>query len=222
MQGETLVIGGTTSADTILIAPEGTALSATINGVSFTGLNPTGWILVYAQEGDDIVRLQSLKVKGSTTWITIPAVLLGGGGSDTVDARGSIASSVLAGGDGVDNLLGGNGQDILLGGLGADVLRGGGDDDILIGGTTDFDDDLAALNALAAEWGRTDLGYQERIDHLTGVAGGGLNGAYLLTGGTIHDDAAADQLYGEDGRDWFLFSTGDLLNDDKRNERTTN
>ena len=220
MQGETLVIGGTTSADTILIAPEGTALSATINGVSFSGLNPTGRILVYAQNGDDVVRLQSLKVKGSTTWITIPAVLFGGGGNDTLDTRGSIASSVLVGGVGVDSLLGGNGQDLLLGGLGVDVLRGGGDDDILIGGTTDFDEDLTALTALAAEWGRTDLGYQERIDHLTGVTSGGLNGAYLLTGGTIHDDAAADQLYGEDGRDWFLFSTGDLLNDDKRNERT--
>src|SRR5207245_7905358 len=92
----------------------------------------------------------------------------------------------------------------LVGGLGADVLHSDGGDDILIGGTTDYDSNLAALDAVMKEWGRTDADYSTRIKHLSGTLSGGLNGAYFLTASTVHDDAAIDTLYGDGGMDWFF------------------
>jgi Ca2+-binding RTX toxin-like protein len=227
MQGSTLVVGGTLGGDTILIRPTGAdgSLAVTVNGVSQGVFQPTGQILVYAQAGADTIQLQSVKVRGQTTYVGVPAILDGGDGNDTLDARGSSADNVLLGGGGADALWGGRGRDLLLGGLGADVLRGSGDDDLLIGGTTDFDTNLAALTALLREWRRRDLSYQARIDHLTGATGGGLNGGYLLTALTVHDDAAVDQMSGEGGQDWFLYdalgSAPDRLNDKKKNERAT-
>jgi hypothetical protein len=92
----------------------------------------------------------------------------------------------------------------LVGGQGADVLHGDGGDDILIGGTTDYDSNLAALDAIMAEWGRTDADYNTRINHLNGTLSGGLNGTYYLTTSTVHDDAAIDTLFGEGALDWFF------------------
>ena len=132
-------------------------------------------------------------------------------------ARGSSANNVLVGGAGNDTLYGSSGRDLLIGGLGADVLHGGGGDDILIGDTTDFDANVAALNAIMAEWGRTDATYQTRIAHLNGTTPGGLSAGYLLTAATIHDDLAIDQLYGDAGLNWFLYrlnsSAKDKVND---------
>jgi Ca2+-binding RTX toxin-like protein len=221
MQGDTLVVGGTTGADAIQVAPSGTggAVAVTINGASLGVFQPTGRIVVYAQSGDDTVTLQRTKTRGHSTYVVVPALLFGGAGDDTLDARGSSAGNVLAGGDGADTLLGGGGRDLLLGGAGADVLRAGSGDDILVGGATDFDSDLEALTALIAEWGRTDLSYQARIDHLTGATGGGANGADLLTAATVHDDAATDQLYGEGGQDWFLYTANGAWVDDVRDQR---
>jgi len=61
---------------------------------------------------------------------------------------------------------------------------------------------VAALDAILAEWGRTDAGYTTRISHLTSGGVGTLNGPYLLTASTVHDDAAIDVLYGKAGMDW--------------------
>ena len=133
-----------------------------------------------------------------------PAFLFGDDGKDTLDASGSSANNVLHGGAGNDNLKAGSGRDLLIGGLGADVLQGNAGDDILIGGTTDYDGNLAALNAVMAEWGRTDADYQARVNHLNGTLGGGLNGGLLLTASTVHDDAASDTLSGGAGMDWFF------------------
>jgi RTX calcium-binding nonapeptide repeat (4 copies) len=92
----------------------------------------------------------------------------------------------------------------LIGGAGADTLRGGGNDDILIGGSSDYDANVAALLAVLKEWGRTDADYTTRVKHLNGTLSGGLNGSYRLTATTVHDDAAADSLFGEAGTDWFF------------------
>jgi hypothetical protein len=104
----------------------------------------------------------------------------------------------------------------LIGGIGGDTLHGNGGDDLVIGNSTDHDTNLAALNAIMAEWGRTDADYNTRINHLTGT-GGGLNGGYLLNTATVHDDNIMDQLYGEAGSDWFFYtaagSNKDKLND---------
>jgi hypothetical protein len=227
LQGTTLVVGGTLAGDTIVIKPADTSgsLSVTINGTGAGVFPPPSQILVYAQAGDDTVQLQSNKIRSTVYHVVTPAVLFGGDGNDTLDASGSLATNVLLGEAGNDTLQGGPGRSLLVGGLGSDTLHGGGADDILIGGTTDYDNNLTALTALMAEWGRTDLAYQDRINHLTGSVAGGLNGAYFLSATTVHDDAAVDQLYGGAGQDWFLYrATGgqaDVLHDKQSNEVAT-
>ncbi|MCE5267526.1 MAG: Ig-like domain-containing protein [Planctomycetaceae bacterium] len=226
MQGNTLAVGGTLAGDTIVIEPAGASngLTVTINGAVQGVFQPTERLLVYGQAGNDTVQLKQTKIKGTTRYVAVSAIIDAGSGSDTIDARGSIANNALVGSDGADTIWGGGGRDLLLGGAGADALRADNGDDILIGGTTDFDTNLAALTALLTEWGRIDLGYQARIDHLTGTTGGGWNSGYLLTPLSVHSDAAVDQLYGEQGRDWFLYDAiglqTDLLKDLKRNEST--
>jgi VCBS repeat-containing protein len=226
MQGGTLVVGGTTASDTILVRAvhQTTNVALTINGTNEGTFQPSE-ILINAQSGNDTVTIQSVKVRGTTTYVTAPAVIYGESGSDSIDARGSSANNNLLGGDDADTLFGGAGRGLLIGGLGADVLRAGGGDDILIGGTTVHDQNLAALAALRAEWSRTDTNYQARIGHMTGSTSGGLNGAYLLNTITVLDDAAVDQLFGESGADWFFYKpTGgqsDVLGDRKNNETAT-
>ncbi len=206
VQGNDLVIGGTTGDDHIIVTPVDASgdLRVTINGVVQGTWNPTGQIIAYGQAGNDTIQLVSAKIKGQTVYVTDPAVLFGGDGNDTIDVRGSTANNVLVGGAGNDSLVGGPGRDILIGGLGADTLQGNGGDDLLIGAGTDYDSNLTALNALAAEWGRTDETYQTRVAHLSGSMPGGVNGPYMLSAVTVHDDAAVDQLYGGAGSDWFI------------------
>jgi hypothetical protein len=91
----------------------------------------------------------------------------------------------------------------MIGGTGADVLRGGADDDLLIGGTTAYDASPAALAAIRSEWARTDLGYGGRVAHLRNGGGGAWNGAAVLTGNTVTNDADSDQMSGEGGQEWF-------------------
>src|SRR5262249_5397177 len=151
-------VGGTTGADTITIKPadaNGT-LSVKIGDTNLGNFKPTGHVIVYGQAGDDTIKLQQANINGNTVYVTAPAFLFGDDGNDTLDASGRSANNVLEGGAGNDTLRGGSGRDLLVGGLGADVLHSGDGDDILIGGTTDYDGNLAALNAVMAEWGRTD------------------------------------------------------------------
>src|SRR5262249_54232815 len=141
---------------------------------------------------------------GTATRVTVGAGavshianVLGGAGNDKL--TGDANSNILLGGKGNDTLSGGAGRDLLLGGLGNDALNGGGDDDILIGGTTSYDANPAALDALMAEWRRTDQTYAQRHTHLR--LGGGLNGTTLLNTTTVHD-AGTDTLTGGTGLDW--------------------
>ena len=132
--------------------------------------------------------------------------LAGGGGNDTLVGAGG--NDVLLGGSGDDRLDGGTGRDLLVGGTGADVLLGGGDDDILLAGVFAYyaeatnSADAAALTALMAEWGRTDLTYAGRVANL--VAGVGPGGVYKLTAATTGDDTSRDTLTGNAGTDWFF------------------
>jgi uncharacterized delta-60 repeat protein len=223
LQGGDLVVGGTTGADTIVIKPADTAgdLAVVINGATVGTYKPTGQIVVYAQAGNDAVHLQTAKFGKTTVAVSVPALLFGGDGNDTLDASGSTANNILLGGAGNDTLTAGSGRDILISGPGADVLHAGGGGDILIGGTTDWDANLTALAALRAEWGRTDLAYQDRINHLDGTVAGGLNGSYLLNAQTAHDDGAKDQLDGGGGIDWFFAGASDGLGGRKRGEVVT-
>ncbi len=128
VQGEDLIVGGTTGNDTIVLRPTDTNgdIAVTINGQSLGTYRPTGQIIVYAQAGDDNVQLQSTRIGRRTVSIAVPAIVFGGDGNDTINAQGSTANNILVGGAGNDALTGGSGRDILIGGLGADVLHGGG------------------------------------------------------------------------------------------------
>jgi PKD repeat protein len=157
-----------------------------------------GRLVALGQAGNDWITV--------TPEVSVPACLYGEGGNDTL--TGGSAADVLLGGDGDDLLLGGAGDDLLIGGLGRDVLLGGHGDDLLIAGTTFFDNDIAALDAIMAEW-TSERDYATRVANLRGVASGPrLNGNYFLIangpGRTVFDDAAADELIGSSGRDWFF------------------
>lgn len=136
-------------------------------------------------------------------------MVMAGGGNDTV--TGGNGNDILVGGDGDDAMNGGDDYDLIIGGRGADTITGNKGEDLLIGGWTSFDDDLAALNAVMAEWGSNST-YAIRIGHLSGGAGG-LNGSVFLHGNdasggignqTVFDDNTIDRLTGSQGVDWFL------------------
>jgi Ca2+-binding RTX toxin-like protein len=226
LQGGTLAVGGTTGDDNIVIKPNDTQgnVLVTIGGANQGVFLPTTQILVFGQAGNDKIQFSTKSIQGTTYYITVNAILFGDAGNDTLDARGSTANNVLVGGAGTDTLQGGAGRDILLGGAGADTLHGNGGDDVIIGNITDYDSNLAALNALMAEWARTDADYNTRVNHLLGNTTGGNNGNVVLNLQTVHDDAAIDQLYGEAGLDLFFYTAAgankDKLNDPVQGEVT--
>ncbi len=136
------------------------------------------------------------------------------GGSAADSFTGSSANNIFVGNGGNDSLLGNDGRDLLIGGMGGDLVDGGNDDDIVIGNRTTHDASIDALSALMAEWGRTDLGYLDRINHLSGAVGGGLNGAFLLNASTVLDDnKTMDILFGRGGLDWFFQGIKDDVKD---------
>ena len=92
---------------------------------------------------------------------------------------------------------------ILSGGSGTDQLTADSGDTILIGGSTNFDKSLAALEAILAEWARTDETYAQRVGHIHGFTTGGLNGNYFLKASMVNCGATADTLNGGSGLDWF-------------------
>jgi Ca2+-binding RTX toxin-like protein len=201
-QGPDLVVGGTANRDVITVAPGLTPGTVTVrlNGqLAGTFARPSRSVLVYGGAGNDTVA-----VRGAG----LTAYLDGGAGNDWLDGRGT-GVSLLVGRAGNDTLLGGAGCDVLLGGAGRDSLRGSAGDDLLVGGLTAFDTDPTAVRAIAAEWGRKDSDYADRVRHLDGSAVGGLNGPYFLAAPTVGADAAADRLVGALGRDWFLLDRHD-------------
>lgn len=127
-------------------------------------------------------------------------VLLGNAGNDVLSG-GPGGNDVLVGGAGNDTLVGSPGRNILSGGAGSYTITGNAGEDVLVGGTTSYDANMPALQSLMAEWKRTDLAYQQRIDHLTGTTTGGLNNGKLLTASTVKDDAVVDYLTGGDSLD---------------------
>jgi PKD repeat protein len=222
LQGTDLVVGGTTGPDQIVLkATSAAGVQVLIGGQSQGTFSPTGQIVVYAQAGDDSVTFQTTKSGGTTYAVARPLLLFGGDGNDTLDARTATGPAVLVGGAGNDTLYGGSGRAILIGGAGGDTINGGTDDDIVIGGTTTYDNDLAALAALRAEWARTDMSYSLRVGHLRDGTVGGLNGSYRLNGTTVIDDGVLDDLYGNGGQDWFFAGPNDRVNDKKNNETLT-
>jgi Ca2+-binding RTX toxin-like protein len=229
LQGAILVVGGTTSADKIYLTAAdstGKSVNISINGTSWGTFQP-GQIVVYGQAGNDTIQIKSAIINKQTVYVTVPAVLFGGDGNNTLDASGSTANNVLVGGAGTDHLTGGRGRDLLIGGRGSDTLTAGSGDDILIGGSTiwdlasptlPFSQQLLALNAIMAEWGSSDP-YATRVNYLQN--GGGLNGSVVLNASTIVEDSTAiDTLVGaaSPALDWFIIDA--LAKDIVKNARS--
>ncbi|MEP3481648.1 MAG: PKD domain-containing protein [Fuerstiella sp.] len=143
--------------------------------------------------------------------VTVPATILGGAGNDYL--VGGQGADVLVGQSGNDYLWGRNGDDVVIGGSGKDFLDGGNGDDLLIADSWAFEDSLLALDAVSTEWNRSDVGYDEKRDHLRGLAAGGANGQYVLNDATLTDDGQRDFLRGRRGRDLFFASYGDRVKD---------
>jgi hypothetical protein len=191
-------INGGGGFNTLLYSLEDAAHPVTVNLGAGTATGTSGV--------SNIQRLFGGAGNDSLTGDSGNNVLLGGPGNDTLNGGGG-GNDILVGGDGNDVLSTvGSGRSILIGGLGTDQLTGGTYGDILIGGTTDYDTNTAALQAILAEWIRTDAGedYATRISHIR--SGGGVNGAAQLSAGTVADDGSTDTLTGQLNAadlDWF-------------------
>lgn len=124
VQGDTLVVGGTTGDDRIVFNPggQGPSVKVVLNGVPYGPYLGVASLLAFGQDGND--RIQ---VAGG---VGLPAVLDGGAGDDCLSAGGG--NAVLRGGSGTDRLRGGAGNDVVDGGTGfLDRLTGGAGDDTL-------------------------------------------------------------------------------------------
>jgi hypothetical protein len=126
------------------------------------------------------------------------------------NAIGGSGNAILVGDGNGNQLTGGVGRNILIAGAGAATLTGGPDDDILVGGNTAYDTNLAALNALMAEWSRP-LPYATRVGHI--LHGGGLNGSAVLNPSTFTANAGGNTLTGAAGLDLFFGSLDRDAND---------
>jgi len=145
-------------------------------------------------------------------------ILIGDDSANELDG-GTGGSDILVGLGGDDNLtVHGSGRNILIGGDGTDTLDASDNNgnNLLIGAGTNYDLNIAALCSLMAEWGRTDIGIDARISHLTGTAGG-RNGSYKLTNSTVHCDShplVFDILTGStgtSGSNWFITFPDDVV-----------
>jgi uncharacterized protein (TIGR03118 family) len=135
---------------------------------------------------------------------------LTGGISNIQNVTGSKGNDILVGDANPNVLIGGTGRNLIIGGMGADRLIGRSNGDIMIGDYTDYDTNIAALDAIMAEWDSNDS-YSTRCSRITG--GGGLNGSHVLNATTVHNDSANDTMTGGAGRDWYFASSGDTLTD---------
>lgn len=224
-----LVIGGTEESDVIGVFGWGTTLSIMSFGFDgssavytpgsyFTSVaGVTGRVIIFGQDGNDII---------STQTIMLPVELHGGAGDDVLAAGsgadslfGESGNDILFGGAGDDYLAGGEGHDILFGGLGADRLYGGAGSDLLIPASTVLDDDSSAAFAIQAEW-PSDRSYAEMVANLSGTGTGPRSNGnhFVRPGETVFDDSSIDEVFGEDGQDWFFIDadvdTADVAEDE--------
>ncbi len=173
---QALVVVTPAGGGTVVITPAnqaGTSLTVSVAAGSKTLSTGTytpsvnGHIIVCGQTGKVVIQEQAANIDGNIATVAIPALALGGTGSNILSAAGSSVSDILIGGAGKDVLTGGTGRALLIGGGGADTLNAGSGGDILIGGTTSDDANLAALATLLAEWASSES-YAIRMQNLFG------------------------------------------------------
>lgn len=190
-----IVITGTAGDDHITIGrqvgPDGAQAVVEMNGdVAVQDYVHGETIFVFAGDGNDVVRMLP---SAADNW--------------RAEFHGEAGDDVLVGGNLGDILDGGSGRNVLIGGRGADVLKAG-DGDLLVAGYTAFDDNDAALSAIALEWS-SDRNYEDRVANLRGQGTDDrANGDYFLMPDcaqpTVFEDGDRDVLYGGPGRDWLF------------------
>jgi hypothetical protein len=201
-------------------------------------------VSILAGLGNDVFRIHNLTNAPALT-------LDGGGGTNTLDYSpytGDVMVDLptayatgLSSINNIKNVVGSNGNNLIVGngtgnyltgGTRRNVLigRGGGatldarsslGDNILIGGTTDWDMNLAALQAIMNEWDRPDLGFTDRRADLLGNPNSlgsppknvvGTQKILLTpatnptsTNGTVHGDTTTETLLGSlTAPNWFF------------------
>ena len=77
----------------------------------------------------------------------------------------------------------------------------------------------AALESILDEWDRTDIGFTQRMQHLT--SGGGLNGSDILVSWTVSGNAKADTITSEAGQAWIFASKYDKIVSQKSGDVVT-
>jgi hypothetical protein len=190
------LLGGT-NADTFVFHP-GATIAGLINGNA--GVNA----LDYSAFTSGVVV--NLGLSTTVGWGTMTGT---GNIANIQNVTGGAGNDILVGDANANVLNGGGGRNVLIGGRGADSLIGGSDDDLLVAGYTSYDLNAAALQAILAEWQRTDESYATRVANLRSGVGAGSYHLVLntsTTAGTVFDDGAADVLTGNAGTDWFWAS----------------
>jgi hypothetical protein len=130
------------------------------------------------------------------------------------DVLGGSGNNILVG-NGNNVLRGGSGRDLLVSGGGTSTLQAGSGEAVLIGAHYLFDTNVAALNAIMAEWSHTYdpinplNDYQVRVGHLE--HGGGLNGPFLLNPGTVVPQPGHTTLTSGAGLDFLIFDSLDTF-----------
>jgi Ca2+-binding RTX toxin-like protein len=121
------------------------------------------------------------------------------------NVTGSIGNDILVGDGNANVLRGGTGRNLIIGGGGADQLFGGGGDNILIGGTTNYDRNLAALDAIMALWTQPNMSYQDRVNYLSGQPDpSGQTFADPLNAGTVSAGNPSESLTGGPQNNWIF------------------
>jgi Ca2+-binding RTX toxin-like protein len=150
-------------------------------------------IEIYGQGGGDNIQIENQ--------VTLPVLVLCGGGNNFVHTGGG--PSVVVAGAGDDVIEGGSGRNVLIGGQGRDHLKAGPHGDILIAGSTDYDANPDALRDILRQWAAPLVGYADRVARLRGSLSGE-NGSAVLTPAHVHHARGIGTLEGGSDRDWFL------------------
>jgi len=170
----------------------------------------------YTLDGSAFTGTESLSATGM-----VSANLLAGTGTDTLTTTSSGNSILIGNGANITLTDTGTGYNILIGaGPGGDTITGNGSD-ILIGGTTTYDKNLAALDAVLAEWDSSDS-YSTRINKImSGITVG--SSTYALKASTVTPDSSANTVKDGSGstqNNWFIVGPSDHVTK-KANETET-
>ncbi len=189
------VINGTNSDDTIRLLPTSNAeeIHAYLNGLLIGTYRPTVHLIVNGRDGNDTISAEG---------VSIPVVLYGGNGKDTL--TGSSKDDIIFGGADDDCIIGAAGNDFLIGGTGKDRIIGSAGNDILVAGDV-ADAILADYERFCSDW----------------VAAVAASGSNLSVGQDVANDIVdeglsdlqSDSLTGSAGADLFIISLGDIVTD---------